>query len=227
MVRLEDDNEIGVGVDKTDTVTGNDLLSIRDIYALLLKEVQLSQLQSVPIDTYQRIATVISNLKGQGYEGLEAKIRDYMVELISTSAKLLLELRYYKIIEEGSVPSAQLLPSYFANGGGNGISTTGNSLDYSKLTDEEKFIMDGKRDAEKRKESIISATLRGRTKVLEHVSSKVMSKQVIVRFVKPLEQFIGVDMVKYGPFQQEDVAVLPFENARSLIENGEVVEISF
>jgi len=226
-VRLEDDNEIGVGVDKTDTVTGNDLLSIRDIYALLLKEVQLSQLQSVPIDTYQRIATAISSLKGQGYEGLEAKIRDYMVELISTSAKLLLELRYYKMIEEGSVPSAQLLPSYFANGGGNGISTMGNSLDYSKLTDEEKFIMDGKRDAEKRKESIISATLRGRTKVLEHVSSKVMSKQVIVRFVKPLEQFIGVDMVKYGPFQQEDVAVLAFENARSLIENGDVVEISF
>jgi DNA replication factor GINS len=40
-----------------------------------------------------------------------------------------------------------------------------------------------------------------------------------------MEQFIGVDMNKYGPFQQEDVASLPFENARSLIENKTVVEV--
>ena len=32
-------------------------------------------------------------------------------------------------------------------------------------------------------------------------------------------------MTKYGPFLQEDVTVIPFENARSLIENGEAVEI--
>jgi DNA replication factor GINS len=40
-----------------------------------------------------------------------------------------------------------------------------------------------------------------------------------------MEQFIGTNMIKYGPFLQEDVAVIPFENARSLIENGEAVEI--
>ena len=68
-------------------------------------------------------------------------------------------------------------------------------------------------------------TLRGRPKVLESISARIRSKQVVVRFIKPMEQFIGTNMTKYGPFLQEDVAVIPFENARSLIENGEAVEI--
>jgi DNA replication factor GINS len=40
-----------------------------------------------------------------------------------------------------------------------------------------------------------------------------------------MERFMGINTAKYGPFQEEDVAVLPFENARSLIENGKAVEI--
>jgi DNA replication factor GINS len=51
------------------------------------------------------------------------------------------------------------------------------------------------------------------------------SKQVVVRFLRPAEAFVGVDMSKYGPFQQEDVASLPFENARSMIEAGGAVEV--
>jgi DNA replication factor GINS len=40
-----------------------------------------------------------------------------------------------------------------------------------------------------------------------------------------MEQFIGVNMTRYGPYQEEDVAMLPFENARSLIENGIAVQL--
>jgi DNA replication factor GINS len=40
-----------------------------------------------------------------------------------------------------------------------------------------------------------------------------------------MEQFMGINMTKYGPFQEEDVAVIPFENARSFIDNGVAVEI--
>ncbi|MGI0015882.1 MAG: hypothetical protein ACREBU_20885, partial [Nitrososphaera sp.] len=46
-----------------------------------------------------------------------------------------------------------------------------------------------------------------------------------VRFLKSMESFVGVDMNKYGPFQQEDVATLPFENARSIIESGAALEV--
>ena len=69
------------------------------------------------------------------------------------------------------------------------------------------------------------ATLSGRSKILESISYKVRSKQILVRFLKPMEQFIGIDMNKYGPFHKEDVAKLPFENARSIIGSGEAIEI--
>jgi len=36
-------------------------------------------------------------------------------------------------------------------------------------------------------------------------------------FLKPIDQIIGSDLQKYGPFDAEDVATLPFENALALI----------
>jgi DNA replication factor GINS len=78
---------------------------------------------------------------------------------------------------------------------------------------------------DRRKISIISAILQGRPKVLESISSRILSKQMIIRFIKPMDQFIGVNMTRYGPFHEEDVAVIPFENARSLIENGIAAEL--
>ena len=94
-----------------------------------------------------------------------------------------------------------------------------------KLTDEEKYILDAEQDSFKRKDFGLMATLSGRSKILESISYKVRSKQILVRFLKPMEQFIGIDMNKYGPFHKEDVAKLPFENARSIIGSGEAIEI--
>jgi DNA replication factor GINS len=210
---LKDEDE---GEAKNNNNNNDELLSVRDIYNLLLKEIQISTLQSIPADTYQRIAAMLGNLRGQGYEGVEAKIRDNMTELISTSVKLLLETRYQKLMKgRYKGLSSSSFPAMIA------------VMDYSNLTDEEKYILDGEKESEKRKISIHSATLNGRSKVLESISAKLRSKQIIVRFLKPMEQFMGVDMKKYGPFQQEDVAVLPLENARSLMDNGEAIEVYY
>ncbi|MFL6407962.1 MAG: hypothetical protein ACJ71F_12925, partial [Nitrososphaeraceae archaeon] len=99
------------------------------------------------------------------------------------------------------------------------------AVDYSKLTDEEKYILDAEREFDRRKMAVLAATLQGRPKVLESISSRILSKQMVVRFIKPMEQFIGVNMTRYGPFQEEDVAVIPFENARSLMENEIAVQL--
>jgi DNA replication factor GINS len=69
------------------------------------------------------------------------------------------------------------------------------------------------------------AIVRGRPKALESISKRVRSRHIVVRFLKPMEQFMGVDIKRYGPFRQEDVAVLPFENGRSLIENDHAIEV--
>jgi DNA replication factor GINS len=187
-------------------------LTIEDVYNLLVTEIQIPTLQSIPLDTYQNIATLLGNIKGQGYEGIEAKIRDRMVETISKSAQLLLECRHQKLKEY----QHEILSS---------SSSAATAVDYSKLTDEEKYILDGEKESDKRRNAVLAATINGRPKVMESMSAKIRAKQIVIRFIKSMEQFVGVDMTKYGPFQEEDVAVLPFENARSFIEKGIAIEI--
>lgn len=179
----------------------SDHLALKDVYKLLKKEIETLSLQAIELDTFKKIATVLGNLKGQGYEGVEAKMRDRMTELMSQAARLLIEARQAKI-RSGK-----------------------ETLDYSKLTDEEKYVLDGTRVSEGRVKEVIAATVKGRPKVLESISGRMRSKQIVIRFLRQTEAFVGVDMNKYGPFQQEDVASLPFENARSIIEGGAAIEV--
>ena len=211
-VRKEDQENDGGGGRSISTQAES--LTLKDAYILLLKEVEIATLQSISLDTYQNIAIVLESLRGQRYEGVEEKIRDKMVDMICISAEILLETRYRKFLEQQQQANESGL-----------YSTINAGVDYSKLTEEEKYILDGQKESDKRRMAVLAATLRGRPKVLESISARIRSKQVVVRFIKPMEQFIGTNMIKYGPFLQEDVAVIPFENARSLIENGEAVEI--
>ncbi len=202
-------------------------MAIAEIVNILLKEVQIPTLQPVPYDTYQKIATALENLQAYGYEGIEARIRDTMVEMISTAIRFLLEVRHHKVLDKqgivassaSSIFSLHLLPLVPTT------KTTTTAIDYSKLTEEEKYILYADKESERRKSDILVAIIRGRPKLLESISKGVRSKHIVVRFVKPMEKFIGVDMEGYGPFRQEDIAVIPFENARSLIENNHAIEV--
>lgn len=175
-------------------------LALKDVYRMLEKEVETPTLQSIEPDTFQKIAEALGTLKGQAYEGVEAKVRDRMVEMLAASSCLMIETRQAKI-SSGDEP-----------------------LDYSKLTDEEKYVLDGKRELNKRIDEVMAALVKGRSKVLESISARMRSKQIVVRFLKPIEAFVGIDMNKYGPYVQEDVASLPFENARSIIDGGGAIE---
>jgi DNA replication factor GINS len=187
------------GIDAEAGVSGG--LALKDVYRLLKREIETSSLQQIDPDTFQKIAELLGTLKGQGYEGVEAKVRDRLTELLANSARLLIESRLYKLRSHREL------------------------VDYSKLTDEEKYALDGMSDSAARIDEVISATIKGRVKVLESIAVKVRSKQVLVRFLKPIESFVGVDMNKYGPFQQEDVASLPLENARSIVGSGLAVQV--
>lgn len=176
-------------------------MPLKDLYELLRKEAENPALQQIEPDTYQKVARALGSLKGQGFEGVEAKVRDRMVELLSTSARLLFEVRQRKLFS-GAEP-----------------------VDYSRLTDEEKYVLDGKSESQDRMQEVVAATTKGRPKVLEGISARMRARRIVVRFLRPQEQFVGVDMTKYGPFAQEDVATLPLENARSLVETGVAVQV--
>ena len=195
-----------------------------ELVNLLLKEVQIPTLQSLPFDTYQKIAANLQDLKAYRCESLERKIRDTMVELISSANTFLLEIRQQKIIDQQNIgsPSGSSLSSSLPAAS---RSTSSDAIDYSKLTEEEKYILDAAIEFDKRKSEISSAVTMGRPKLLESISKQIRYKSIVVRFLKPIEQFMGVDMKKYGPFQKEDVAILPFENGRALMESKHAMEV--
>lgn len=197
--------------ERSNTNEDSEIMGLNFISGLLLKEVQIPTLQYLSPDTFQMIARFIRNLSLQKYEDIELKIRDELIRLTSLATRLLIEVRCLKLISE--IDEGLDLPAILA------------SEQYSKLTEEEKYVLEANLDAFKKKESLMLASTEGREKMLKIFSKLVHSRKVIVRFLKPIEQFIGVDMNKYGPFLKEDVAVLPFENARSLIEDGTAEEI--
>ena len=43
---------------------------------------------------------------------------------------------------------------------------------------------------------------------------------VLIRFLKPLPAIMGIDMKAYGPFQPEELATIPQQNAENLIKRG-------
>ena len=194
-------------------------VTVKEVYNLLLKEVQMPTLQPIPLDTYKTIAATLESLKEQEYDGIDNEVRDRIVTLMSTSVSLLIDIRHSKILEhQGGEEVQNFRPSSLRSAILPGV-------DYSKLTDEEKYIFDAESEFDRRKMAVLAATLRGRPKVLESISSRILSKKMVIRFIKPMEQFIGVDMTRYGPFQEEDVTVIPFENGRSLIENKIAVQL--
>lgn len=181
------------------------------IMELLKKEMQIPKIQGMSPDIYKKIAQILKELSTQKYEHLELDVHNELIRLLILSTKSLIELRTQKLLENSNANLPY--PS---------LSTD----DYSKLTDEEKYIFEEERKVSQRKDLIIQSLIDGNVNNLDSISRIIRSKMIIIRFLESTDQFMGVDMAKYGPFIKEDVAILPFENARSLIERKVAVEIN-
>ena len=200
----------------------NELISINEVFSILKKEIQLTGgPQPIPANFYQNIANVITKLKDNAIEKEEdndneknikimgekisGKIKNNLLDLYLKSVTLLFVYRCRKIF--------------------NIDKKTNESFEYSNLTDEEKYVFYGNRDVENRINIVINTLFEGKPKTLEKIVSSINEYCTIVRFLDVMEQFVGINMNKYGPFKKEDIAILPFENARSIIENNKAIEI--
>ncbi len=187
-------------------------IDLNFILELLKKEKQMPKIQGISPDIYRKIAELIKELSIQKYEGLELDVHNELITLLILSTKSLIELRTRKLSENfnGKPLSYTSLPTD----------------DYSKLTDEEKYIFEEERKVSQRKDLLLQSLIAGNVNNLDSISKIIRSKMILVRFLESTDQFMGVDMTKYGPFIKEDVAIIPFENARSLIERKVAVEIN-
>jgi len=188
------------------------LIKIDEIFNILKAEIHLdSGPQPVPHNFYQNISNLVSLLKDQNEkenngatEKISKEISSNLIYLVVKLTTLIFVLRCKKIFDS---------------------SKSQNMFEYSNLTDEEKYVFFGNREREQRINIVLKMLLEGKSKTLEKIVSSINQNFVIIRFLDSMEQFVGVNMNKYGPYQRDDVAILPFENARSIIENNKAVEI--
>lgn len=149
-------------------------------------------------NTYKEVTAHIKSIRSESSEkekSLNSELSFAERNLLSNLSRRLIELRISKFRNDPD-------------------------CDESNLTPEELYAVEPIVQSKKRAEKICQAILNGQTAELERVSAAVKQKYVIVRFTQPYSAISGTDLAPYGPFEPEDVAILPIENAKSLARNS-------
>ena len=98
-------------------------------------------MQEIDSNLYNSISELIKNLKSEEYDGIKAKINQAMISMITDTTSALLKLRLEKAILENS--------------------------NQSVLLNEEKYILDSKKEMLERRETILSGILNGKPHSLD------------------------------------------------------------
>jgi len=107
----------------------------------VLQESESDTMQEIDSNLYNSISELIKNLKSEEYDGVKAKINQAMINMITDTTSALLKLRLEKAILENS--------------------------NQSILLNEEKHILDSKKEMLERKETILSGILDGKPHSLD------------------------------------------------------------
>ena len=110
-------------------------ININYLHRLALQELESDTIQETNSDLYNSISKLLKNLKDEKNAGIEEKLNQVMIEMITETTSTLLKLRLEK-------------------------ATLGNS-NTSVLLDEEKYILDSKAEMAERMETILSGILKG------------------------------------------------------------------
>jgi len=116
-------------------------ININYLNTLALQESETDTIQEIDSNLYNSISDLIKNLKSENYDGIKEKINQAMIKMISDTTSVLLKLRLEKATLENS--------------------------NQSVLLDEEKYILDSKKEMLERKEVILSGILNGKPHSLD------------------------------------------------------------
>ena len=110
-------------------------ININYLHRLAIQELESDTIQETNSDLYNSISKLLKNLKDEKHDGIEEKLNQVMIDMITETTSTLLKLRLEK-------------------------ATLGNS-NTSVLLDEEKYILDSKAEMGERMETILSGILKG------------------------------------------------------------------
>ena len=101
-----------------------------------MQESENDAIQEINSNLYNSISEFLKNLKNEKQDGIEEKINQTVIDMVSNTTSILLKLRLEK-------------------------ATLGNS-NHSVLLDEEKYILDSRAEMIERRETILSGILNGK-----------------------------------------------------------------
>ena len=116
-------------------------ININYLHILVLQESETDTIQEIDSDLYNSVSKLIKILKSEEYDGVNAKINQAMINMITDTTSALLKLRLEKAILENS--------------------------NQSVLLNEEKYILDSKKEMLERRETILSGILNGKPHSLD------------------------------------------------------------
>ena len=116
-------------------------INIKYLHTLVLRESETDTVQEIDSNLYNSISGLIKNLKSEEYDGIKAKINQAMINMVTDTTSTLLKLRLEKAIFYNSKQSV--------------------------LLDEEKYILDSRKEMTERKETILTGIINGKPHSLE------------------------------------------------------------
>ena len=117
-------------------------INIKYLHTLVLRESETDVIQEIDSNLYNSISELIKNLKSEEYDGIKAKINQVMIDMVTDTTSALLKLRLEKAAFKNSSQSV--------------------------LLDEEKYILDSRKEMAERKETILSGILNGKPHSLDN-----------------------------------------------------------
>jgi DNA replication initiation complex subunit (GINS family) len=178
-------------------------------------EIKQDELQNIPDDFFHEMKkyTTQLNKTSTNPETLTGRLTQTERNYANQMLKEIIDVRLNKIIRgelngdpinaQSMTPEEQKLHSNFRQ----------LLLDYKQVT--ETFVT----------QDIQAQTKPTLQKIQKPISqpTKYEEKEtelLLVRFIKPLPAIMGIDLKAYGPFQPEELANIPKQNAENLIKRG-------
>jgi DNA replication factor GINS len=179
-----------------------------ELYAAWRLEIENGELSSLPSDFYARIAEYLRRIKEENKMQDKKTVRTNLLEHEMANAQRmtqeLLATRYRKLIK---------------------LVVAGRKVPADSLTAEEAKLYSGVTPSAETYNKFVAGIIEGRIIKVEILTTPTAEPPVVhvrmtLRFLKPVPSIIGADMKSYGPFQVEDVASVPIENAKILVKQG-------
>ena len=176
-----------------------------ELYEAWKEEKQSIEIQRLPMDFYHRIASYIKKMREEermlDKKTTKAKLLKLEFENVKAMVKDLSRLRYNKVRER---------------------SLTRETVPGEVLTAEEERLHGEILPVAEAYQIFLKGLLQGR---LSSNETKKKPKKMLLRFIRETPAIVGSDMKTYGPFEPEDIATLPLENARILIKKSVALEV--